>query len=220
MFKKLFHILSSFLTNLFKSKYLIAVIAILVIFITIQRLMISGLNSGISNKNRELFSKTENIRILEDKAGSLYFQSEQYSSTIRNLKRTSDSLEAEVYRQAKLNGIKDSRIKELETHLLSSTGVIYTVIDTIYLDGLPSSFNAHFDNGSLVADVSFNSSGASIEYSYSTRMFIIKHKKKEPNKFFLFRWLGVLPRSTYVAVDYKASDTNARISEVREIIVE
>lgn len=201
-------------------KYTKIAVAIIMIIMAIVVYSLYKTNVSLREANEnitnELAAKTDGEKVLIDKLGNYYTQNVAYQKDIKKIKEDLDSVEYVIYNQAKLNGIKDKRIKELESYLLSTTGNISSTVDTLFVNDFVS-YKTHFDNGYMIADVTLDNDSSFISYSYQTPIYRIKHLVVVPNKFFLFRWLGIFKKRTYEAVDYKAADTNARISNIIDI---
>lgn len=191
--------------------------------------------SNIKQKNHiddlqnEIKIKGDSIITFKDHNGLLVSRVGIYEKTIGELKKYNDSIERKMLKESKNNGIKDNKIKELEYILIGSKDSICVILDSVeYLKAIlngyaygasPEDYNIKFNNGFLDATVNFTTNTSSLKYKYNTEIFKTTHIVRPKSRFFLFRWLGISFRKKEVVSDYKCSDSNARILDVREIII-
>ena len=178
----------------------------------------------------ELQVKTTEIQTYKDKNGNLHAKVDEYNKTIAELKHTSDSIEQNLYANAKAAGIKDRQIQALKYALVESRDSLFGVltildnVDSTDINDVLVYYNRriYFDNGSLKAEVMvplLESKPYAMTYSYTTELYMTDRWYRPKSKFFLWRWLGLSFQKKQNQFDIRVSDTNANIKVIRDISV-
>ena len=178
----------------------------------------------ISDLQTEIQVKGDTISYYKDKNGLLVSRIGTYEKSMYELKHFSDSIEKKMFAEAKNNRIKDRKIKELSYLSISIRDSLGAPVDTIS-DSListatiPEIYHSNFSNGFLNADVYMIKDKMKLNYSYDVEIYRTKHMVRPQSDCKLFRLLGISFKKKKEVVDYKLSDPNGSVINVREIII-
>lgn len=203
---------------------LIGIIVLLLIGLFIGSYIVIKQKQEIADLTTEIRVKSDTIVRFADKNDLLVARIGTYEKRVKELKRHGDSLEKRMLNEARNNKIKDRKIKELEYILISSRDTLTSPItdysDTIVLTtGLPEKYHSSFSNGFLCADVYVEDYSMKLIYDYQVEIFKTKHMIRPESDSKFLRWLGISFKKKQEVSDYKLSDSNATIINVKEIII-
>jgi hypothetical protein len=178
----------------------------------------------ISDLRTEIQVKGDTISQFKDKNNLLVSRIGTYEKSLYELKHYSDSIEKKMLLEAKNNGIKDRRIKELSYLLIVSRDSLGAPVDTIRdsivsTTTIPQIYHSAFSNGFLSADVYMVKDKMKLTYCYETEIYRTKHMVRPQSDCKFFRLLGISFKKKKEVVDYKLSDPNGSVLNVREIII-
>lgn len=203
---------------------LIGIILLLLISLGIVGYITIKQRQHISDLRIEIQVKGDTISYFKDKNGLLISRIGTYEKSIYELKHFNDSIEKKMLAEAKNNGIKDRKIKELSYLLIASRDSLGAIVDTIrdsvvLTTAIPEIYHSSFSNGFLNADVYMVKDKMKLNYSYETEIYRTKHMIRPQSDCKFFRLLGISFKKKREVVDYKLSDPNGSIINVREIII-
>lgn len=204
------------------------------ILIGIIIILLAGLGVGfyffkkqaqhIEDLQTEIRVKGDSVVYFKDKNGKNVAQIGTYKKTIFELKHYSDSIEKKLLQEARNSYIKDRKIKELGYLLIQSKDSLGAIVDTIRDSvvsntTIPQIFHSTFSNDFLCADVYMVKDNMQLNYTYQTEIFRTKHMIRPPSDCKFLRRLGISFKKKQEVNDYKLSDPNGSILNVRDIII-
>lgn len=186
---------------------------------------------GNKRLRSEVERKDYNYNVLDgefikekDAHGQDVLKLQELELTKDELINAKDSITRLLIKEAKLNGIKDKQITDLQIIISQASNSIDGVgSDTIYVNnnGDTITWTAPYNDGYLDARVEIKNDNKStnLTYTYTDSIFIIGHWERKPLRLFKrdIKWIRTGEKETYI--DIKYGNPNATVLYSKKIKV-